>query len=272
MPVRNGEKYLEEAIESVLNQTHRNFELIIVNDASTDSTPRIIDRFQRLDSRIQTITNDKNLRLPASLNTGFRVAKGDWHTWTSDDNVLEENCFSLLVRSALNERKLFVYTNYKVISSEGNFKKINLTGPSKDIFHHNTIGACFLYHREISEALQGYAEEKFMYEDYDYWVRIHRAGFEMFHIPEISPYKYRIHENQLSSQRKLPAEFVNYRFKLVGEITDSRSKSDAYLSVLHLALSNKIFTVALLAFMKLFFPNAVKGLQSIIHASLRRFQ
>ncbi|MFT5212615.1 MAG: glycosyltransferase involved in cell wall biosynthesis, partial [Patiriisocius sp.] len=87
LPVYNGEKYLSKSIESCLNQTYRNIELIIVNDCSTDKTLEIVDGYLKLDSRIKVLTNSANKRLPASLNIGHLQAQGDYITWTSDDNL-----------------------------------------------------------------------------------------------------------------------------------------------------------------------------------------
>ena len=69
LPVYNGEKYLDEAICSVLSQTYPNFELIIVDDGSTDKTGEIANSYRQSDSRIKIITQ-KNLKLPRALNNG----------------------------------------------------------------------------------------------------------------------------------------------------------------------------------------------------------
>ena len=68
MSVYNGEEYLKEAVESVINQTFRNWELIIINDCSTDSTGEILAEFALRDERIKVHTNETNLKLPSSLN------------------------------------------------------------------------------------------------------------------------------------------------------------------------------------------------------------
>lgn len=77
MPVYNGEKYLKEAIESVLNQTFKNFELIIINDGSIDQTSKIIEEFAKRDTRIVTIQNFKNLGLQESLKIGIAASRGE---------------------------------------------------------------------------------------------------------------------------------------------------------------------------------------------------
>lgn len=81
LPTYNGEKYLKQSIESILGQTYTDWELIVVNDCSTDSTQEIIDFYRKKDTRIRTIFNYTNQKLPESLNIGFREAKGEYFTW-----------------------------------------------------------------------------------------------------------------------------------------------------------------------------------------------
>ena len=95
LPTFNGEKYIEESINSILHQTYKNWELIIVNDASNDNTQDIINKFAEQSFKITVIQNDKNLKLPASLNIGFKKATGEYFTWTSDDNIYKENAIDV---------------------------------------------------------------------------------------------------------------------------------------------------------------------------------
>lgn len=90
LPVYNGERYLEQSIRSVLNQTYTDLELVIVNDCSTDYTETIIMKFVNEDKRVKYIRNDENMKLPGSLNVGFSHATGEYYTWTSDDNMYQE--------------------------------------------------------------------------------------------------------------------------------------------------------------------------------------
>ena len=87
LPTYNGEKYIKESIESILSQTLTDWELIIVNDCSKDTTASIISEYASEDDRIKIITNEQNQKLPESLNIGFRQACGEYLTWTSDDNM-----------------------------------------------------------------------------------------------------------------------------------------------------------------------------------------
>ena len=98
LPVYNGEKLIREAIESVLTQSYRDFELIIINDGSEDDTGRILDKYQEQDKRI-TVIHQENRKLPASLSRGFNMAQGEFLTWTSHDNRLLPNFLEKMVQS-----------------------------------------------------------------------------------------------------------------------------------------------------------------------------
>lgn len=88
IPVYNSEKYLSKCIESVLNQTIRDLECILVDDGSTDSSPSICDKYARMDSRVKVI-HQKNARIGAARNAGIDVAIGDYITFLDSDDFIE---------------------------------------------------------------------------------------------------------------------------------------------------------------------------------------
>ena len=87
MSVYNGETYLAEAIESVVNQTFQNWELIIINDCSTDSTAEILADFSSRDERIKVHTNEINLKLPTSLNKAISLSNGKYIARMDADDI-----------------------------------------------------------------------------------------------------------------------------------------------------------------------------------------
>src|ERR1017187_1387375 len=96
LPTYNGSKYIRTSIDSCLHQTFPNFELIIVNDCSTDDTASIVEEYVAKDDRIKIIHNIQNKKLPLSLNKGFEIAKGKYFTWTSDDNYYAPHALQTL--------------------------------------------------------------------------------------------------------------------------------------------------------------------------------
>ena len=198
LPVYNGEKYISEAIESILNQTEENFELIIVNDCSTDSTLSIVKNYVLKDRRIRLINNEKNMRLPASLNIGFKNSKGNLLTWTSDDNILYPDMLRKL-SNKISEGYEFAYADVDYIGATGEILP-NKSHIGENVWYSNYVGACFMYTRKAYETVGEYDTSAFLVEDYDYWLRIlskYKFGF----INE-KLYGYRLHGESLSQSRK----------------------------------------------------------------------
>lgn len=201
LPTYNGSKYLAESIESVINQTFTDWELIIINDCSTDGTLEIANSYAEKDDRIKVFTNPKNFKLPKSLNEGFRRATGEYYTWTSDDNMYKAEAFAVL-SGYLDENSnvAMVYSDYTKIDSEGNVIDINhiMNEPEKLIFG-NVVGASFMYRETVAKKIGEYDADMFLAEDYEYWIRIYRE-FVIIHLPK-NLYFYRVHENSLSEKK-----------------------------------------------------------------------
>ena len=118
LPVYNGERYLADSINSILNQTYKDFELIIVNDCSTDSSLEIIEEFARTDPRIIIINNEQNQKLPRSLNIGFSHCRGEYYTWTSDDNLMLPDFCEAMITKLHNSNADLVFSRCGIIDKE----------------------------------------------------------------------------------------------------------------------------------------------------------
>ncbi|MCX7642328.1 MAG: glycosyltransferase [Armatimonadetes bacterium] len=202
LPTYNGSRYLDQAIQSILNQTYSNWELIIVDDGSNDDTPNIISRYVAIDSRIRSIRHPINRKLPAALNTGFAQAKGEFLTWTSNDNCYRPNALAIMVSFLEAHPDVgIVYTDYSVIDEGGNVIDYREAKPFTEIVRRNCIGPSFLYRRQVQEKVGPYSEELFLSEDYDFWLRAAAAGFK-FHPLNVDVYCYRRHGESLSANRR----------------------------------------------------------------------
>ena len=201
LPTYNGAENIEKAIKSVLNQSYRNLELIVVNDCSTDGTLDIILGFARIDSRVKIVNNEINKRLPRALNAGFKVASGDYWTWTSDDNTFHDNALQVMADYLdQNEEVDLVYTDYSVKYMDGRLRNVE-NKPSPDALRYfNTIGACFLYRRQLAERIGEYDPSMFLAEDYEFWIRAYLNGY-LHHLSE-NLYDYGWHDKSLTSTRK----------------------------------------------------------------------
>lgn len=199
LPIYNGEKYMKESIESVINQTYQNWELLILDDCSSDATSTIANEYIVKDNRIKYYKNENNLRLPKNLNKGFSLSKGYYLTWTSDDNIYKNDAIEKNGKKINESGKKFVYASCRIIDSNGKeieYIMANKNG-NKSIVGSNPVGACFMYTRDVYELVGEYDPEYVLVEDFDYWQRI-ASKFEFTYISEIL-YYYRFHEGALTS-------------------------------------------------------------------------
>ena len=125
MPVYNGERFLSEAVESILKQTYQDFEFIIVDDGSTDRSLEIIQYYQALDERIILIENGKNIGVASSLNKGISAAKGEFIARMDADDI------SLPER--LEQQRAFMFTRPDLGVLGCNYYRIHADGELMDL-------------------------------------------------------------------------------------------------------------------------------------------
>lgn len=99
IPVYNVEKYLNRCIESILSQSLQDFEIILINDGSTDSSPEICNNYAKKDNRIKVI-HKKNSRVAAARNDGMKVAKGEYISFVDSDDWIESNMYKIMYEKA----------------------------------------------------------------------------------------------------------------------------------------------------------------------------
>lgn len=205
LPSYNGSSFIKDSIQSILNQTYHDFELIIVNDCSTDDTLEICNEYAKKDNRIKIISNSQNLKLPASLNVGFSQAKGEYLTWTSDDNIYKENAIEKMVKALdSNPNTDLVSFDYDFIKEDGSFdKRASAIYPTRkpwQLAFMCNVGACFMYTKSIAKKVGEYDTNLFCAEDYDYWCRIAIEGNIKYF--DESLYYYRNNSKSLSATKK----------------------------------------------------------------------
>lgn len=199
LPIYNGEKYMRESIESVINQTYTNWELLILDDCSVDNTAKIAREYVSRDQRIKYFKNDKNLKLPRNLNKGFSLSNGEYLTWTSDDNKFRSTAIEKMINTLKVEGTEFVFASCRIIDGDGREIEYIMVNESsrKRIVGNNPVGACFMYTRKVYETIGDYNPDLVLVEDFDYWQRI-CAKFS-FSIIEDILYDYRWHDGALTS-------------------------------------------------------------------------
>lgn len=199
LPVYNQAHYLPAALDGVFAQTYPHFELIVVDDGSTDDTPRkLADYRQR---HTLTVVTQANQGLPGALNAGLARARGDYITWTSSDNVMNPDMLAVLA-AALDEDPSvgLVYAGFALMDDAGRDLGY-FSATDYDpllLLHVNLVHCCFLYRRECMERIGGY-DLGFIYgEDWEYWIRLSRY-FRMKRVPGVL-YRYRFHAGSMTSE------------------------------------------------------------------------
>ena len=132
MPVYNVEKYLSQSINSVLNQTYENFELILVDDKSPDGSPAICDNFAKKDSRIRVIHKQENQGLGYARNTGLDVAQGEYIYFIDSDDFIHNQLLEKAIVATKPETDLVVFGINRFFEDEnGNTTKTEQLSPSE---------------------------------------------------------------------------------------------------------------------------------------------
>jgi len=196
IPSFNGQKFLKEAIESVINQTYRSVEIILVDDGSTDMTPEIMLEYSKKYPNILFHQHSPNLGLPSALNTGFANAKGDYYTWISDDNIFKNNALEVMAGSISDAD--IIYANYDSINEDKVIISNQQVGKIENIIFHYVIGPCFLYKANCHHKVNGYDTNIKLCEDYDFFLRLFYENFSFKKINQ-SLFFFRIHQQQMSS-------------------------------------------------------------------------
>jgi glycosyltransferase involved in cell wall biosynthesis len=245
LPVYNAEKFLNESINSILEQTYTHFELIIVNDGSTDTSQSIIDHYS--DPRIRKINHTQNKGLVASLNEAIVSAKGDMIVRMDADDIAFKDRVQKQVQYLLDHPAIDIVGTHAVFfetntqSPMANWElDLNTITPSS-IKKALTWENCMIHpsicmRSEIAKSLL-YNEHQKNYEDYDLWLRATADNINIAKIDESLLY-YRVQPNSItqSSIRKENFYFqkagVKYRF-----ICNCLSKGKLNLFIIKVFLS-----------------------------------
>lgn len=142
MPSYNTGQFISETIESVLNQSYSNWELIIVDDCSTDNTDDVVKNYLK-DNRIRYFKNDNNSGAAVSRNKALREAKGKWIAFLDSDDLWDSDKLKKQIAFMEINNYRFSYTNYIEIDEESSPNGISVSGP-KRITKHGMYNYCWM--------------------------------------------------------------------------------------------------------------------------------
>ena len=232
IPIHNSEQFLKESLESIINQTYSNIEIICVDDGSTDNSLEILKSY----SKKITIISQKNQGLASALNAGIKQMQGKWFKWFSPDDVMYSHTIETLVNAAKKYPNSIIYSNWEIIDEEGikvrNFNESNYNELSdfeynirlldgQQINVNTSLIPSVLFEkcciRELDDPVA---------IDYDFFLHAALLYKIKFHLIEKELIKYRIHTKQLSHNNM--TRTLDYISKIKYEIfqhLDDKSKN-----------------------------------------------
>ncbi len=184
IPTYNGSKCIKKAIESILDQEFLNFEIIVIDDGSTDTTSEIIKELGKRDSRVRYFKNEKNLGFVKSLNRGLKESKGKYIARLDDDDFWSD-------KKKLLKQVNFLLSNPGYVLVGGGLIKVNEQGKEavryllpesdEDIRKSILVSNCFghsavVFLKEAAQIVGGYDEEFGFFADRSLWLKLGTIG------------------------------------------------------------------------------------------------
>ncbi|MEM8598300.1 MAG: glycosyltransferase [Bacteroidota bacterium] len=207
MSVYNGERYLRQAVDSILAQSFRDFELLCIDDGSADATPEILAAYAARDARVRVLSQE-NRGLIASLNRGVSEARGGLIARMDDDDVSHPERFERMV--AVFEREpetVLVSCNLQIMDTEGQSGSVYDSARDADLagwflLFYNYVGghSQVMYRRAAALDAGAYAADDRHAEDYGLWCRLTQRGAVRL-LPEALQ-RYRYHAGSVSRQHR----------------------------------------------------------------------
>ena len=203
LPTFNGESFLGQAIESVLDQTFSNWELLVVDNNSTDGTDDLLDKFK--DKRIKTFKISNGGSISVSRNLGIKTARGEWVAFLDSDDWWKSNKLSECRRNT-NESVDFIYHDLKIVSNNKKHRNLNCRQLRQPVLcdlllKGNPIAASSAVVRRPLLVRVDYMNEDTQLvktADYNTWLKIANITDAFLHIPKELGF-YRIHSDNVSN-------------------------------------------------------------------------
>lgn len=202
MPVYNSAYFLKESVESVLKQTYKDFEFIIIDDQSNDDSLGVIKEYAAKDERIRIIENKKNLGVTKSLNKGIKASKGRIIVRMDADDICSKNRFSEQLKK-MQEGFDVVGSNIEIINDKG--EKIGARTYSEDIhsvivFESPLAHPSVMVRKELFDNFGLYDERFTSGQDYDRWLCFW-SNKARFGLVQKNLLKYRVHKQSVKERR-----------------------------------------------------------------------
>jgi glycosyltransferase involved in cell wall biosynthesis len=234
MPVYNGEKYLEETLNSILSQQFKNYELLIYNDASTDKTQKILEYYKKKDERITLYRGSKNILQPNAMNFLINKTKNEYIALHDADDVSMPNKFFLQMNYLIKNSDIGLLGTFaEIIDEKSNIiRKISYPYKHDQIKKEIAINNCFaqssvIFKKKIYRKVGKFNALFNPAQDYDMWTRMINLT-KVENLPEYL-LRYREHEQSSSSINKansiIKSLFISQNYKYLKKGKDILKKN-----------------------------------------------
>ena len=231
MPAYNSEKYIAQAIESVVNQNYTNWELIIINDCSTDNTEQIIKSYQQKDRRIKLINLTQNRGVANARNIGIRNAEGKYIAFLDADDIWQKEKLYKQIQKLKSTNANITYTAYQMIDEIGKIikeRRVKETLQLKDLLKENSIIFSSVVCKKESIVNKHFKSEWY-HEDYVFLLDLSKEGKSFKGINE-NLMQYRVHQSGRSFNKQTAAK---YRWKIYREYLSMSFLQSLYYFVVY---------------------------------------
>jgi len=206
----NSEKYISQAIESVLAQTYQHWEMLIVDDCSVDNSVLIINRYLEKDKRIKLFVNGKNSKSPVEpRNIGIKNARGRYIAFLDSDDIWLPTKLENQMKKFTEDNIAIVFSYYEKISEKGKRKNRIIFSPHIVIYKELLKGDCIGFSTAIydNEKCRKKYFENIGAEDFAFWLSMLRSGFIAINTKTVEVL-YRIRTGSLSSKKIKAAKWT----------------------------------------------------------------
>jgi glycosyltransferase involved in cell wall biosynthesis len=203
IPCYKGNRHLGAAIESCLRQTHRELEVIAVDDASPDDDFRIAERYAAQDDRVRVIRRPHNGGVARAFNTGFEQARGEYFTRLAQDDLFREDALGVMISHLrANPTAGLAYCDMQLVDDEGRYlQPMKCRNPSEALLPCNRVGLCVMWPKAVWERVGPFNPRFDFSEDYEFFLRLSRQ-FPLHKCGDADPFFFRYHPAQASARHE----------------------------------------------------------------------
>ncbi|XDD41513.1 glycosyltransferase family 2 protein [Leptospira sp. WS60.C2] len=215
MPAYNAASYLEESVQSLLKQTYKDWELLLVDDCSKDNTLAVANEIAKKDARIQVIPKEKNSGSADTRNKGIELAKGEYIAFLDADDLWESDFLEKMIPFMEEHKAPFSFASYRIIDENGfefcePFRVETKPYTYRNLLHYNRVGLLTAIYHVPSVGKKFFDPSlKSLRDDYALWLDILRDGKLAFANSEILA-RYRVRRGAATSNKK-KVMFAHFR-------------------------------------------------------------